>query len=113
MRRRPFGLSARCHEQLSQRRFGTPAKIHVSRAERPVLLPGPAQSAQAGQDRGKFRVAEFRQRQERPPSGQVVMSHESRQLSPNAHTLRMPDTGRRIPAISLRGVLGDRTLKSR
>ena len=91
----PLGLAARCDEQLAQPPFGAAAKIHVPWAERPVLLPGPPQGAQVGKDCGKLGLAEFRQRQEGPPSGQVVVSHESWQLSPNAHTLRMPDAARR------------------
>ena len=91
----PFGPSARRDEHLVQPHFGAPAQPHVPRAERPVLLPGPAQRTKVGQDGGKLRIAEVRQRQERPPPGQVVMSDETRQLSSNSHTLTMPDSARR------------------
>jgi hypothetical protein len=58
--------------------FGATAKIHVPRAERPVLLPGPAQAAQVGENCGKPGIAEFGQGQERAPSSKVVVSHDSR-----------------------------------
>ena len=80
--------------QLAEPRFGATAKIHVPRTERPVLLPGLVQAAQLGENCGKLGIAEFGQGQERRPSGQVVMSHDSRQLSSDAHTPRMPESRR-------------------
>jgi hypothetical protein len=93
----PSGLAAGRHEQLAQPRFGATAKIHVPRTERPVLLPGLAQAAQLGENCGKLGIAELGQGQEWRPSGQVVVSHDSRQLSSDAHTLRMLDSRRRGP----------------
>lgn len=54
----PFGPSARRDEHLTQPYFGAPAQLHVPRAERPVLLPGPPQRTQVGQNSGKLRIAE-------------------------------------------------------
>jgi hypothetical protein len=75
-----------------------------------VLLPGPAQATQVGQNCGKLRGAELGQAQERAPSGQVVMRHDFRELSSYAHTLRMPDppvaSDSQAPELSATGLLG-------
>lgn len=84
MRPGPFGPSACREEHLVQPRFGAAALLHVPWAEGPVLLSGPAQRSKVGQDGDKLRIAEVRQRQERPSPAQVVMGDN---LGSSARTL--------------------------